>query len=72
MLESLPSVCVNCTSAAGLEALQSLRHQLSMAKYQQLKKDLEPQETAGLDAALTNTLQQLMRQTPVEAAQVCA
>ncbi len=33
--------------AAGLETLQALRSQVSMEKYQRLKKDLEPQVPGG-------------------------
>jgi hypothetical protein len=41
-----------------------------MAKYQQLKKDLEPQDTAGLDIALADTVHTLSQQTQLGAAQV--
>jgi hypothetical protein len=41
-----------------------------MTKYQQLQKDLEPQDTAGLDVALSDTLHRLAQQTQLGAVQV--
>jgi hypothetical protein len=57
-------------AAAGLATLQALRDQVSMTKYQQLQKDLEPQNTAGLDVALSDTLHSLAQQTQLGPAQV--
>lgn len=54
----------------GLETLQALRSQISMEKYQRLRKDLEPQDTAGLDVALADTLHKLTQQTQLGATQV--
>lgn len=63
----LPPCAAGC---AALETLQALRDQISMAKYQQLKKDLEPQDTAGLDVALADTVHTLSQRTQLGAAQV--
>lgn len=41
-----------------------------MMKYQQLRKDLEPQDTAGLDIAVADTLHSLGQHTQLDAEQV--
>jgi hypothetical protein len=58
---------LQCT---GLASLQKLRVQFNMMKYQRLQKDLEPQDTAGLDIAVADTLQNLSQHTQLDAAQV--
>lgn len=54
----------------GVASLQALRVQFNLMKYQQLQKDPEPQDTAGLYIAVAATLHQLGHHTQLDAHQV--